>query len=179
MLDTVGKLSGVLQLCIDNNTPNTPDTREHFTLHTSHYTPSQSKQTHGAQVELNVIVKLMVNRIKMSSRPLSLIITLHSKHVQSIVQRTSDHRRMDAFVQQESPACENYENLLPRASYHQRSECFCLSVFMVPTLSNQKITSPILLDLFLMAFFSGKINKKRTSSHRIARTQRQTRRTWS
>ena len=36
MLDTVGKLSGVLQLCIDNNTPNTPDTREHFTLHTSH-----------------------------------------------------------------------------------------------------------------------------------------------
>ena len=95
MLDTVGKLSGVLQLCIDNNTP---DTREHFTLHTSHYTPSQSKQTHGAQVELNVIVKLMVNRIKMSSRPLSLIITLHSKHVQSIVQRTSHHRRMDAFV---------------------------------------------------------------------------------
>ena len=36
----------------------------------------------------------------------------------------------------------------------------CLSVFMVPTLSNQKITSPILLDLFLMAFFSGKIKKK-------------------
>ena len=32
--------------------------------------------------------------------------------------------------------------------------CLCMSIFIVPPLSNQKITSPISGDLFLMAFFS-------------------------
>ena len=44
----------------------------------------------------------------------------------------------------------------PGASYHHVLQWMFVfvSIFMVPTLSNQKITSPILLDLFLMAFFS-------------------------
>ena len=75
----------------------------------------------------------------------------------SLLYRTepSYQNRMNAIVWFEIPAWELWKSMSRgRLIIMCCSGCFCLSVFMVPTLSNQKITSPILLDLFLMAFFS-------------------------
>ena len=65
--------------------------------------------------------------------------------------------RMNAIVWWEIPAWELWKSTSrgrPSPLMMWCSGWLCLFVFMVATLSNQKITATILLDLFLMAFFS-------------------------
>ena len=135
------------KLCVDNNNCCYSSTLE---------SSPASHSKHTAQVGLSVIVQLLVNRIRMTSPSFSTMITDHSPHVQLIVQQHRHIREQNGciYIVQYSRV-RIMKICQPGALIMWCGGSVCLSLVMVPTSSNQKITDPILLDLFLMAFFSG------------------------